>query len=58
MDSHTEEKYAFMVDVSGSTGGSDNYWNTVRDVHSLHANDIGLYYEWDSGINNVTKKEM
>ena len=57
MDSQTE-KFAFMVDVSGSTGGSDNYWNTVRDVHSIHANDIGLYYEWDSDINNVTKKQM
>lgn len=33
-----------MVDVSGSTGGSDNYWKTVGDIFSLHANDTGLYY--------------
>jgi hypothetical protein len=32
------EKFAFMVDVSGSTGGSDNYWQTVADVLSIHAN--------------------
>ena len=52
------DKYAFMVDVSGSTGGSQNYWQTVADVFSLHANDNGSFYEWDSGINKVTKKEM
>jgi hypothetical protein len=28
MDSEVD-KFAFMVDVSGSTGGSDNYWKTV-----------------------------
>lgn len=32
------EKFAFMVDVSGSTGGSDNYWKTVGDALSIHAN--------------------
>jgi len=39
-----------MVDVSGSTGGSDNYWKTVGDVLSIHANDIGHYYLWDTTI--------
>jgi hypothetical protein len=38
------EKYAFFVDVSGSTGGSDNYWKTVGDCLSLHANEISHYY--------------
>lgn len=55
MDSQTD-KFAFMVDVSGSTGGSENYWNTVREVFGLHANETDLYYEWDSGINKVSKK--
>lgn len=41
------EKYAFMVDVSGSTGGSEHYWKTVADLFSLYANDIGSFYEWD-----------
>lgn len=44
------EKFAFMVDVSGSTGGSDNYWNTVRELFGLHANEVGHWYEWDSSI--------
>lgn len=26
------QKFAFMVDVSGSTGGSDNYWTTVKQI--------------------------
>lgn len=47
-----------MIDVSGSTGGSDNYWKTVSDIFSLHANDIGTYYEWDSDIRKITKKQM
>lgn len=52
------DKFAFMVDVSGSTGGSENYWNTVQEIFNLHANETDLYYEWDSGINKVDKKEM
>lgn len=52
------DKYAFMVDVSGSTGASQNYWNEVGNVFSLYANDIGHYYEWDSNIQKVSKKEM
>lgn len=39
-----------MVDVSGSTGGSDNYWTTVGQVLSLYANEIDKYYEWDNHI--------
>lgn len=38
------QKFAFMVDVSGSTGGSDNYWKTVGDILSLYADQIGFYY--------------
>lgn len=56
MDS--EDKFAFMLDVSGSTGGSNNYWKTVYDVLSLYANQISRYYEWDSNIKEVSKKEM
>lgn len=52
------EKFAFMVDVSGSTGGSDNYWKTVGDALSIHANDISHYYEWDNGMRLVSKKDM
>jgi hypothetical protein len=37
-------KFAFMVDVSGSTGGSDNYWKTVDELFSLHANEVGHWY--------------
>jgi hypothetical protein len=32
------EKFAFMVDVSGSTGSSDNYWLTVGNLLAIHAN--------------------
>lgn len=52
------EKFAFMVDVSGSTGSSDNYWSTVWELFGLHANDIGQYYEWDDSIRKVSKKQM
>jgi len=47
-----------MVDVSGSTGSSANYWDAVHHVFNLYANDIEHYYEWDSGIKKVTKKQM
>ena len=45
-----------MLDVSGSVGGSENYWNTVSEIVAKYGQEIGHYYFWDSSIENVGKK--
>lgn len=53
-----KDGYCIMVDVSGSTGGSDNYWSTVGNVLSLYSDRITEYYEWDDQIRMITKKDL
>lgn len=50
-------KYALMLDVSGSVGGSDNYWNTVSEIVAKYGQEIEHYYFWDSSIENAGKKK-
>lgn len=52
------EKFAFMLDVSGSVGGSENYWDTIGQLIAMYGQDIGHYYFWDSRIEEVNKKNM
>ncbi len=30
------DKYQFFLDISGSVGGSDNYWKTVSEIVTLY----------------------
>ena len=47
-----------MLDVSGSVGGSDNYWNTVKEIIAKYGQEIKHYYFWDSSIENAGKKNV
>lgn len=47
-----------MLDISGSTGGSVNYYEGVRDVLAMHGQNINKYYFWDSKIDKVDKKQF
>lgn len=50
--------YCFMLDISGSVGGSQHYWNMISDLIALHGQQIDTYYFWDSSIEVTSKKEM
>ena len=47
-----------MVDISGSVGGSQHYWDTVRDLVALHGQNVAKYYFWDSRIEETSKKNL
>ena len=49
-EAEQQQKYAFMLDVSGSVGGSVNYYETVSNLVSMYGQEIGSYYFWDSRI--------
>jgi hypothetical protein len=53
-----EEPFVFMLDVSGSTGGSENYWTTTNEIFKQFDNQISHYYQWDTNIKEVSKEEM
>ena len=53
-----KKQYAIMLDISGSTGGSVNYYEGVRDVLAMHGQNINKYYFWDSKIDKVDKKQF
>ena len=46
-----------MLDISGSVGGSENYWNTIGELIALYGQQIDKYYFWDSSIELTTKKQ-
>lgn len=52
------EKYQFFLDISGSVGGSVNYWNTVNDLLTLYGPDVENYYFWDSHVQRTDKKTV
>ena len=52
------EKYQFFLDVSGSVGGSENYWTTVNDLMTLYSPDVENFYFWDSNIEKTDKKSV
>ena len=52
------QQYQFFLDVSGSVGGSLNYWNTISEILSLYATQIQHFYFWDTSIEIVDKKVL
>lgn len=55
---HKSSKYSFFLDISGSVGGSDNYWSTVNDILTQYGPDIETFYFWDNSISVATKKQL
>ena len=53
-----ENGYSFMVDISGSVGGSAHYWGMVGELVALYGQEVKEYYFWDSSIEVATKKQM
>ena len=53
-----ENGYCFMVDISGSVGGSAHYWGMVGELVALYGQEVKEYYFWDSSIEVATKKQM
>ena len=51
-------KYSIMLDTSGSTGGSQNYWTSVQEIMNLYAKDTESYYFWNSSIEKIDKKRF
>lgn len=51
-----KEKYQFFMDVSGSVGGSANYYDTVSQIIALFSAEIDNLYVWDSSLSLVNKK--
>ena len=47
-----------MLDISGSTGGSQNYYDGVKDVLAMYGQNIDQFYFWDSKIDKVDKKQF
>ena len=52
------EKYQFFLDVSGSVGGSANYYDTVSQILTLYGPEIDTFYLWDTSIETVDKKGL
>jgi len=46
------------LDISGSVGGSDNYWSTVNDILTQYGPDIETFYFWDNSVSVGTKKQL
>jgi hypothetical protein len=46
------------LDVSGSVGGSPNYWNTVSQILTLYGPEIESFYFWDTRLELVDKKKL
>lgn len=49
------DKYHFFLDISGSTGGSENYWNTVNDLLTQYGPEVETFYFWDNTLSIATK---
>ena len=52
------EQYSFMLDTSGSVGGSPNYWNTIWELLTLHGPNVGHFYFWNTSIEEISKKRF
>jgi hypothetical protein len=50
------EQFVFMLDVSGSTGGCQNYWTTVEGLVEKYGKNISKYYLWDDSIRSSSLK--
>ena len=52
------QKFSTMLDTSGSTGGSSNYWPAVQQILALYGQKISHFYFWNSTIEEVDKKRF
>lgn len=53
-----QEKFAIFLDISGSVGGSINYWTTVNEILTRYAKDISHFYSWESEVNKSSIKDF
>ena len=53
-----KEGYSFMVDISGSVGGSAHYWDMVGELVTKYGQEISKFYFWDTSIEVTTKKDL
>ncbi len=53
-------KYSFYIDVSGSVGSFDDYWNHVNKVYKQYdeKNQVGKIFIWDTDIKEITKQKL
>lgn len=56
MEAEKTDKYSIMLDNSGSTGNSSNYWPAVQEILALYGQKINHFYFWNSSIREVDKK--
>lgn len=47
-----------MLDTSGSTGNSSNYWPAVQELLALYGQKIDSFYFWNTTIQKVDKKRF
>lgn len=52
------QKFSIMLDTSGSTGGSSNYWPAVQEILALYGQKISHFYFWNSSIEEIDKKKF